>query len=337
MRIAVDGMGGDHAPQATIEGLARLSKGFEGKLLVTGPEAALRAELKKHPHDPQVLEIVPSEGAIAMDAKPREALEEQPRASLPLAASIVAKGEADALVSAGNTGAVVLSCARSFDRLPGVRRTALASVFPTARRRGPKQDPFSLMLDVGANVRVEARDLIAFARMGSAYAGVVSLNPRPKVALLNNGTEKSKGPPEYQEAHGVLAEDDELEFIGNVEGIDIPKGTADVVICDGFVGNIVLKMLEGVGETAKQLARQAYASKWIWKIALMLLGGGIKQVKDLTDWKQYGGAPILGFDRLCIKAHGRSTPRALANAVRVAAKAVRADLVTMMARRTGTD
>ncbi len=326
VRIAVDGMGGDHAPQSIIEGLAKLSLKFDAELLVTGDERRLKEALERLPHDPKRLQIIPAEGAIPMDAKPRAALEAMPRASLPLAAQLVAEGRADALVSAGNTGAVVLTCARTFERLPGVRRTALAAVFPTARRHGPKGDPFSLMLDVGANVRVAAEDLVAFARMGAAYAAAISENPRPKVALLNNGTEANKGPAEYVEAYQRLQEIEGLEFIGNIEGVDIPRGTADVIVCDGFVGNVVLKMLEGVGETLKNLAKMAYAGGWTWKLAFLLLSGGIRKLKNMTDWKQYGGAPILGFNQLCIKAHGRSTPRAVANAVRVAAKAVRADL-----------
>lgn len=331
VRIAIDGMGGDHAPASIIEGLAKLSLKFDGQLLVTGDADRLRAALQRLPHDPSRLEIVPAVGAIPMDAKPRAALDAQPRASLPLAAQLVAQGQADALVSAGNTGAVVLACARNFERLPGVRRTALAAVFPTARRHGPKQDPFSLMLDVGANVRVEAQDLVAFAQMGAAYAAAISENPRPRVALLNNGTEANKGPTEYVEAYERLQQLESIEFIGNIEGLDIPRGTADVVVCDGFVGNVVLKMLEGVGETLKNLAKLAYSGGWTWKLALFLLSGGIRKVKNMTDWKQYGGAPILGFNHLCIKAHGRSTPRALANAVRVAAKAVRADMMGRLA------
>ena len=205
-------------------------------------------------------------------------------------------------------------------------RTALAAVFPTETRRGEKEDPFSLILDVGATLHVDADALVAFAHMGSAYAARISRNPRPRVALLSNGTEPSKGPPEFVEAHRRLANDPHIEFIGNIEGIDLPRGKADVVVTEGFTGNVVLKMLEGISETVVDVARYAYRSKLAWKIGLWMLRGGIVQLKQLTDWQQYGGAPILGFDHPFIKAHGRSKARAISNAGKVAARAVSNDL-----------
>lgn len=324
--IAIDAMGGDHAPEAIVEGVAWLSLNTEGHTLLVGDEEAIKRCLDATKHNSSRLDVVAADGVIPMDAKPREALDQQPRASLPLAAQMVHAGEADALVSAGNTGAVILSCARHFQRLQGVRRTALAAVYPTEQNHGPGSDPFSLMLDVGANLRVSADDLVAFALMGSAYASVISNNPQPTVALLNNGTEANKGPAELVEAYQRLKAHPGIRFLGNIEGLDIPAGTADVVVCDGFTGNVVLKMLEGVNETVKRLARMAYRDRLSWKLALFLLGTGIKKLKKLTDWRQYGGAPILGFDRLCIKAHGRSTPRAISNAVKVARKAAQSKL-----------
>ncbi len=196
---------------------------------------------------------------------------------------------------------------------------------------GAQQDPFSLMLDVGATVGCTADDLVAFAVMGSAYARVVSRNPEPSVALLSNGTEPHKGPPEVVEAHARLGRHPGLRFVGNVEGVDIPKGTADVVVCDGFTGNVALKMLEGVGETVIGLARFAYKRKLLWRAGMAMLAGGIRRLKALTDWQQYGGAPILGFDHLVIKAHGRSGERAVLNACKVAAKAASSGLLEQIA------
>jgi glycerol-3-phosphate acyltransferase PlsX len=179
---------------------------------------------------------------------------------------------------------------------------------------------------VGATVDATADDLVTFAVMGSAYARIISKNQNPSVALLSNGTEATKGPPRVVEAHAKLAQRPGIRFVGNVEGVDIPKGTADVICCDGFVGNICLKMLEGVAETVVELANYAYHSALRWKVGLAMLSNGLKQLKDVTDWQQYGGAPVLGFDRLFIKAHGRSKARAIANAGKVAAKAVSSDL-----------
>lgn len=334
VRIAVDAMGGDDAPQAIVEGAAQASLRSSADLVLVGDEVRIKALLGELEHDAKRIEVVHAPDVIPMDAKPREALTALPNASLPRAVQLVAQPDGpDALVSAGNTGAVVLACAEHFQRLPGVRRTALAAVIPTERRRGEKDDPFTLLLDAGANLRVQSRDLAAFAVMGSAYASIVSRNPRPRVALLSNGTEPTKGLPEIVEAHAMLKELEALHFIGNIEGVHIPRGAADVIVCDGFTGNITLKMLEGVSETVTSLARYAYRSRFTWKIALLLLSGGIKRLKELTDWQQYGGAPILGFDQLCIKAHGRSGPRAIRNAIRVAERCIEQGL----APRIGAD
>jgi glycerol-3-phosphate acyltransferase PlsX len=261
-----------------------------------------------------------------MHDKPAAALDAKPDASVIVAARLVRDGEADAMVSAGNTGAGVLACARTFTLIPGVRRAALATVYPTAVGRGEKNDPFSLILDVGATVDASADDLVAFAVMGSAYARIISKNENPTVALLSNGTEAQKGPARVVEANQKLQHLPGLRFIGNVEGVDIPKGTADVVVCDGIVGNVCLKMLEGVSETVIELARYAYKEKLLWRAGLAMLSSGIERIKEVTDWEQYGGAPILGFDRLFIKAHGRSKSRAITNAGKVAARAVSKDL-----------
>lgn len=332
VRVAVDAMGGDDAPAAIVAGAAQASRDTGAHIVLVGDRPAIEAELAKVEHDPSRIEILEARGVIAMDAKPREALDAQPEASMPRAARCVAEGAADALVSAGNTGAVILSCARHFERIPGVRRTALAAVVPTEQLRGSKNDPFSLLLDVGANVRVEAADLVSFALMGAAYSRIISKNQDPKVALLSNGSEANKGPEEIVEAHARLLALDCLRFIGNVEGVDISRGTADVVVTDGFTGNVVLKMLEGVSETVMRIARHAYEDRLSWKIALGLLKGGIQQLKAVTDWQQYGGAPVLGFKHLCIKAHGRSGPRAIRNAIRVAETCVKNELVIKIQR-----
>ncbi len=325
--IAVDAMGGDNAPDAIVRGAAEASLAIDGEVLLVGDEAKIAPLLQNTKHDPERIRVHHAPQAIPMDCKPRAALDAMPESSLCVATKLVAaEGHADALVSAGNTGAVILACADAFDCIPGVRRTALAAVIPTERRRGKKQDPFTLLLDAGATLRVSAEDLVGFALMGAAYASIVSKNDRPRVALLSNGTEPTKGTPEIIEAHQLLLTADGIDFVGNLEGIDIPRGKADVIVCDGFTGNITLKMLEGVSQTVKNLARYAYRRKVSWKLAMWLLSSGIKRIKEVTDWQQYGGAPILGFDRLCIKAHGRSGPRAIRNAIKVAERCVNQDL-----------
>ncbi|HEX8435543.1 phosphate acyltransferase PlsX [Archangium sp.] len=325
--IAFDVMGSDHGPAEVVRGAAQLSlESPHIHTLLVGDRAVIDDALAGTKHSGERISVQHASEFVGMDEKPGESLARKPDASVSVAARLVAEGEADALVSAGNTGACVLSCARHFKLLPGVRRAALAAVYPTRARRGENEDPFSLILDVGATVEATAEDLVTFAVMGAAYARIISKNSNPRVALLSNGTEPNKGPRQVVEAHAVLAGMSGLQFIGNVEGVDIPKGTADVVVTDGFVGNVCLKMLEGVHETVVELAQYAYKESLRWRAGLAMLSGGIQRIKDITDWEQYGGAPVLGFDRIFIKAHGRSKARAIANAGKVAAKAVAHDL-----------
>ncbi len=330
--IAIDAMGGDHAPDEVVAGAALLSlEAPHIQTLLVGDSARIGELLDKTSHNGERIAVHHAPEFIGMDEKPREALEAKPNASVLLAAQLVRSGEAQAMVTAGNTGAAVLACAKTFSLIPGVRRGALAAVFPTQKLRGEKQDPFSLILDVGATVEASAQDLVAFAIMGAAYARAVSRNENPEVGLLSNGTEEMKGPKSVVEAHQLLKAHSGVNFIGNVEGVDIPKGTADVIVCDGFTGNIVLKVLEGVSETVVSLAHYAYKEKLMWRAGLAMLSGGINRLKELTDWEQYGGAPILGFDHLCLKAHGRSKARAIANATKVAAKTVSSGLTKNIA------
>jgi glycerol-3-phosphate acyltransferase PlsX len=325
--IAFDVMGSDHGPAEVVRGAAQLSlESPHIHALLVGDRAVIDEALAETKHRGERISVQHASEFVGMEEKPGEALARKPDASVSVAARLVAEGEAEAMVSAGNTGAFVLACARHFRLLPGVRRAALAAVYPTRTLRGQKQDPFSLILDVGATVEATAEDLVAFAVMGAAYARIISHNERPRVALLSNGTEPNKGPRQVVEANARLVSMPGLEFIGNVEGVDIPKGTADVIVTDGFVGNVCLKMLEGVYETVVEMAQYAYKESLRWRAGLAMLSNALERLKDVTDWEQYGGAPVLGFDKIGIKAHGRSKARAIANAGKVAAKAVANEL-----------
>jgi len=325
--IAFDVMGSDLGSAEVVKGAARLSlEAPHLHALLVGDRGQIEAALAEVRYNGERISVYHAPELVAMDEKPGEALQRKPGASVAVAARLVAEGGADAMVSAGNTGAGVLACARHFHLIPGVRRAALAAVYPTQKEHGEKRDPFSLILDVGATVDATADDLVAFAVMGAQYSKVISRNPDPTVALLSNGTEPQKGPPRVVEANQKLQALGGVRFAGNVEGVDIPKGSADVIVCDGFVGNVCLKMLEGVAETVMDLARYAYKSKLRWRVGLAMLSSGIRRLKSVTDWEQYGGAPVLGFDHLFIKAHGRSGAKAIANAGKVAAKAVSANL-----------
>jgi glycerol-3-phosphate acyltransferase PlsX len=326
-RIVVDAMGGDRAPEEVVKGAAEASLALPlAEIVLVGDAAELGKHLVRMRHDGARVRVHHAPAVVEMDEKPAEALAAKPDASIAVAADLVAAGEGDALVSAGNTGASVLAVARRWKMCDGVRRAALASVYPTELRRGEKNDPFSLILDVGATIDATAEDLVTFAIMGSAYARLISSNKRPRVALLSNGTEAGKGPAAVVEAHQQLLESTELNFIGNIEGLDIPRGVADVVVCSGFVGNVVLKMLEGVAETILRMARYAHKERLTWRLGMAALKPALEQLKGITDWEQYGGAPLLGFEHPFIKAHGRSSSRAITNAIKVAAKAVSGDL-----------
>src|SRR3954467_12463838 len=332
-RIVVDAMGGDHAPDEIVRGAAEASLSLSSaEIILVGDAAVLGRLLPQMRHDGARVRVHHAPTFVEMDEKPAEALAAKPEASIAIAADLVARGEGDALVSAGNTGASVLACARRWTLLEGVRRSALAAVYPTGVRRGEKDDPFSLILDVGATIDATAEDLVGFAVMGSAYAKLVSQNRRPRVALLSNGAEAGKGPASIVAAHAALVESTELNFIGNIEGLDIPRGVADVVVTSGFVGNVVLKMLEGVSETVGRLARYAHKERLAWRLGLVALSSAIDQLKQITDWQQYGGAPLLGFTHPFIKAHGRSNARAITNAVKVAHKALAGNLCGNIAR-----
>ena len=335
-RIAVDVMGSDRGLQEMVSGAAQLSMeaSCATQMLLVGDATLITEALLEQPYNPKWIELVHADAFVEQEDKAKERFAEERDFSIRVACRLVRDGRADALVSAGNTGAVILASAEAFQRIVGIRRVGFAAVLPTERRRGQRRDPFALLMDVGATLHVDAQDLYNFALMGSIYAKIVSNNPHPTIALLSNGTEEGKGAPEVVEAHRLLkGNSDHLQFIGNVEGLDIPRGTADVIICEGFLGNVVLKLLEGITELAADLAKDAYDNKLIWRLGLTVLSSELRKLRRMTDWKQYGGAPILGFDKVVIKAHGRSSAFAIRNAIRLAAKVYEGNLVSEIESR----
>ena len=293
--IAIDAMGGDHAPGEIVKGVARASLETDIDCLLVGDERRIQEVLETVPYNPEHISIVDCRDAIGMDEDPHEAVKNRRDASLLVATRAVAEGRANAMVSAGNTGACVLACARDFRLLKGIRRAALASVYPR-HTEYTGQDPLALVLDVGATIRCEAEELVQFAL---------------------------KGGETLVAAHRRLRRMPALNFVGNVEGNDLARGGADVIVCEGLLGNVVLKLVEGIAEVFTDVASAAARRRLTWRIGLALLARGIERLRELTDYTQYGGAPILGFENLFIKCHGRSNARAVANAVKVAAKAVR--------------
>jgi glycerol-3-phosphate acyltransferase PlsX len=332
--IAVDAMGGDLAPEEVVKGVAAASLETDIQCVLVGDEHRIQETLARVEYNPENIDMHPASEWIGMAEEPKEAVRTKRDASILVAARLVAEGHAAALVSAGNTGAAVLACARHFRVIPGIRKTALASVYPR-QTEYPGQDQLALLLDVGATIRCDAVELVQFAIMGSAYAKRVSKVASPRVALLNMGVEGTKGGPELVDAHRALQGLPGINFIGNVEGNDLAKGKADVIVCEGFVGNVVLKLLEGLAEVMAEVAGAAAGEKLRWRLGMRMLSSGLERLRELIDYTTYGGAPILGFENLFIKAHGRSPALAVANAVKVAAKAVRDGVAAEIAAGVG--
>jgi glycerol-3-phosphate acyltransferase PlsX len=327
-RVVIDVMGSDLGVQELVKGVAHLSMEPQNDIymVLVGDALEISEAFVGIVYHPRFIEIVHAEDFLTQEDSPQK-IHTSSGSSISVACELLNQGHADALVSAGNTGGVILGCSKAFQRIEGVKRVGLAAVMPTEKRRGDRKDPFALLMDVGATLHVDADDLRVFALMGSIYSSIVSNNDSPTVALLSNGTESSKGAPEVVEAHQQLLSSSQVNFIGNIEGLDIPRGSADVIVCEGFMGNVVLKLLEGITELAADLAKDAYQSKLVWRLGLTMLSSELKKLRTLTDWKQYGGAPILGFEHVVIKAHGRSNAQAMRNAIRLASKVHRGGLI----------
>lgn len=324
-KIAVDAMGGDDAPEVNVKGAVKaLKDDNELEISLIGDEAQIRKLLEAEKCDKEI-DIIHTDQFVGMMDSPKKALSEKPQASIAVATRILHNGHADALVSAGNTGATVLAAAQNLDMVKGIERSGLAAIYPTAKFNKDSHG-FALILDVGATLHCSTKQLVHFAFMGSYYASHILDIPNPRVALLNIGEEETKGGEILTATYRYLKEAENINFIGNVEGKDIPHGVADVIVTDGFVGNVALKMMEGVGDLLKQTGKYAFKEKITWKIGIAFLASGVKRLKEKTDYSEYGGAPILGFEKLIIKAHGRSNAKAITNAIKTAKRSIKEDV-----------
>jgi len=318
MRIALDAMGGDQAPEVLVGGAAEASRESDGdvEILLVGQEERLRDELSKFPSIRGV-SIVPASEVIDMGNKaPAAALRRESDASIAVAMKLQKEGAAQAVISAGHTGAAVASSLLSLGRLAGVSRPAIASPWPTEKG-------ICILLDAGANSSCKPEWLFQFAVMGELYANHVLGIETPKVGLLSIGEESSKGDPKTLETHKLLAADPDLNFIGNVEGRDIFKGTADVVVCDGFVGNVLLKFAESIVGFLTVSVREQIMSSWTRKLGAFLLRTAVEEIRKKMDYQEYGGAPLLGVDGVTIICHGNSSAKAIKNAIFVARRMIR--------------
>lgn len=320
MRIAIDAMGGDSGPSVIIDGALVAARHLQIGLLFAGSAPAITAELARHPAARGLdVRVLDTPEAVGMDESAALALRRKPRASVRIAAQAVRDGLADAMFSAGHTGASVLAAHHAFGLLPGVDRPAIATIIPT--HRAP-----AVLLDSGASVGCRPQHLVQFAVMGAAYARVAFGRATPRVALLSVGEEETKGNDLTRDAHQLLKAAP-VHFIGNVEGRDVYAGDADVIVCDGFTGNIALKVGEGLVDALSSLLREELASTFGGRVGYALSRQAFRRFQRRVDYSEYGGAPLVGLDGLCIVGHGRSSAKAVANAVTMAARGVEEDLV----------
>ena len=326
--IAVDVMGGEHAPEAAVQGVAAVSLQTDIDCVLVGDEARILPLLEATAYNPERIAILHAAEAIGLDEDPRAAARyKRNKASLFVALREVAEGRCAAAVSAGNPGAAIAAALRELTLLPGVAKAAMAGVYPRATEAAG-QDHLALALDVGATVRCSADELVQFAVMGSTYARVISKVVEPRVALLNMGRDPLQGDETLTAVHRRLRELRGINFVGNIEGHELTSGRADVVVCEGLLGNIVLRLLESVSSMAVDLTAASAAPRtWRWRAGMAIMATGTDRLRALADYASYGGAPILGFEQVFLKAHSRAQAPAIANAVKVAAKAVRDGLV----------
>jgi glycerol-3-phosphate acyltransferase PlsX len=313
LTIAVDAMGGDHAPQSEVEGAIQAARTWGVKVLLVGQEELIHKELARHSSRAGLpIEIVNARERITMEDSAARAVRTKRDSSMRVASRLVRDGVAQGFVSAGNTGAVMATAKMVQGVVPGVVRPALAGILPTVVRGSPV-----VVVDVGANVDCSPRMLAQFGVMGEIYSRIVLGRPKPRVGILSIGEEDHKG-NEMTRSAAPLLKSASLNFIGNVEGRDIYGGQVDVIVCDGFIGNVALKVSEGVVEMVKDLLRESFNASLSAQIGSVLTKSAFDDFKKRVDYSEYGGAPLLGVRGVCIICHGRSNANAIKNAIRVA-------------------
>ncbi len=315
MRIAIDAMGGDFAPRQIVDGALGAARHLGCGLVLVGRREAVERELERHDIGGLDVRLVDAPDVIAMAEPPAAALRRRPGASIRVAAELVARGEAAALFSAGNTGAAVVAARSAFGMLPGVDRPALATTVPTRGRRP------AVLLDSGATVECRPQHLVQFAVMGTVFARVALGIEHPRVGLLSIGVEETKGNELTRETHRLL-KDGPLNFIGNVEARDAYSGEADVIVCDGFTGNVALKVSEGLVETVEHLLREELSRTFTTRMGYLLSRRAFRRFRKRVDDAEYGGAPLVGVAGLCLVGHGRSSANAVRSAVTLATRFV---------------
>lgn len=329
MKIAIDAMGGDYAPEQVVLGAIQASQTYGYEIVLVGDSSQIESEIKKTlPHwnsDNQKITIQHASEVIGMDEHPAVAVRRKKDASVVVATRLVRDKHCDAVLSAGNTGAAVAAALFTLGRIKGVERPTIATPIPT--RTGDA----ALLLDSGANVDGKPKHLAQSAIMGATYAQCVYSKAEPRVGLLNIGEESTKGNEQAQTTYPILESMSTINFCGNAEGRDIPEGTFDVVVCDGFVGNIVLKFAEGLAKTLIELLKEAINNGgFLAKLGAFLLVPTLKKLAKRLDANEYGGAPLLGVNGCCIISHGSSNAKSICSGIRQAAEYVESDVLTQI-------
>lgn len=321
MRIAVDAFGSDNAPFPEVEGAVQaIRENLCEQVILVGSEDILANELKKYIYPLERIRIVDAPDRISMDESASQAVRSKPNSSIVKTIELHHKGEADAAVSAGNTGAVMAASLFIYGRISNVLRPAIAGSFPTQQNR-------EIILDIGANVDSTPEHLLQFAKLGSLYAEYLLQVKSPRVSLLNIGEESAKGNQLVKEVYQMLTETKDINFIGNIEGKDVLKGITDVIVCDGFVGNVMLKTIEGAAISIFELLKEQFNKDWIAKLGAMLSYPVYTYLKKKLDHTEYGGAMLIGLNGLTIISHGRSNAKAMKNAIKFAVRSAESGFV----------
>ena len=309
MRIILDGMGGDNAPLEIVKGAVEASSKIDHQIVIAGREDEINAELAKYNYDESKIQVVHTSEVIENEDSPVKAIRRKTDSSMVKGLTMLKDGESDLFISAGNTGAYMAGSLLILGRIPGVDRPAIASIYPIAGGALP-----SIIVDAGANSECRPSNLLEFAIMGSLYMEKVMARTNASVGLVNLGIEENKGTTVTKAAHKLLKEAD-INFIGNVEARDVPKGACDVIVCDGFTGNIILKLTEGFAWNLLKTMKKKFTDGISAKMGAVLLAGKVKEIKDEFDYSEYGGAPILGVNGHVLKIHGSSGSAAVKNAI----------------------
>lgn len=323
MNIIIDAMGGDNAPKEILLGAAAAVREYGVQITAVGRRRDIEACARENGIDMAGITVADASETIEMCDEPTAAIRGKKDSSMVVGLRMLAAGEGDAFVSAGSTGALLAGATLIVKRLRGVKRPAIGTVIPGAKQ------PY-LLLDSGANVECRPEMLSAFATMGSVYMEKVMGRANPSVGLVNNGAEETKGTPAYVEAHRLLKYNKNIRFAGNVEPKDVPQGNVDVVVCDGFTGNVILKLTEGVAKMLVGEIKNVFMADLKSKLAYLMVKGGMKDFKKKLDADEYGGALMMGVTKPVIKAHGSSNAKAFKNAVRQAKLCVESGAVESM-------